>query len=98
MTGGLGADVRLASALRPSSLLFGETTGRVIVSFRRESEPGIRAAAAELQVPLVAIGAVGGARLRISLGERELVDEDVLALRNLWKTAFERAIESAEVL
>ena len=44
------------------------------------------------------IGAVNRARLRISLGGRGVVDEDVAALRDLWKTAFERAIESAEVL
>jgi phosphoribosylformylglycinamidine synthase len=98
MTGGLGADVRLDSALRPSSLLFGETTGRVVVSFQPESEGRIRAAAAELQVPLASIGAVNRARLRISLGGRGVVDEDVLALRDLWKSAFERAIESAKIL
>jgi phosphoribosylformylglycinamidine synthase II len=98
MTGGLGADVRLDPALRFSSLLFGETTGRVVLSFRPQSEGRIRSAAAELEVPLGVIGAVGGARLRISLGGRRVVDEDVAALRDLWKSAFERAIESAEVL
>jgi len=98
MTGGLGAEVRLDSTLRLSSLLFGETTGRVIISFRPESEGPIRTAAGRLRVPLATIGAVGGARLRISLGSRGVVDEGVAALSDLWKSAFERAIESAEVL
>ena len=98
MTGGLGAVVRLESALRLSSLLFGETTGRVVLSFRPENEGRIRSRAAELGVPLAGIGSVGGARLRISVGDRRVVDEDVASLRGLWKSAFERAIESAEVL
>jgi phosphoribosylformylglycinamidine synthase II len=98
MTGGIGADVRLDRALRLSSLLFGETTGRVVLSFRPQREGRMRSAAAELGVPMTPIGVVGGARLRISLGGRRVVDEDVAALRDLWKSAFERAIESAEVL
>jgi phosphoribosylformylglycinamidine synthase len=98
MTGGLGADVRLDSALRVSALLFGETTGRAILSFLPRNEGRIRSVAAELDVPFAVVGAVGGERLRISVGDRKLIDEDVTALRNLWKTAFERAIESGEVL
>jgi phosphoribosylformylglycinamidine synthase len=98
MTGGLGADVRLDSTLRFSALLFGETTGRAVLSFPPENEARIRSVAAELDVPFAVVGAVGGARLRISVGDRQLIDEDVAALRDLWKTAFERAIESGEVL
>jgi phosphoribosylformylglycinamidine synthase subunit PurL len=98
MAGGLGADVRLDPALRLSSLLFGETTGRVVLSFRPPDEGRIRSAAAELGVPLTVIGSVGGARLRISAGGQTAVDEDVARLRDLWTSAFERAIESAEVL
>ena len=44
------------------------------------------------------VGTVGGARLRISVGDRNRIDEDVATLRDLWKSAFERAIESGEVL
>jgi phosphoribosylformylglycinamidine synthase subunit PurL len=98
MTGGLGADVVLATRLRPSALLFGETTGRVVVSFPPESEGRVSAAAAEIGVPLTRIGTVGGTRLEISLAGRSVVDEDVAALRDGWKSAFARAIESAEVL
>ena len=98
MTGGLGADVRLDSPLRVSALLFGETTGRTILSFKPRNEAAIRSAAAELDVPFAVVGTVGGARLRISVGDRTRIDEDVTTLRDLWKTAFERAIESGEVL
>ncbi len=98
MAGGRGADVQLDSAVRPSALLFGETTGRVILSFPPENGARIRAAAAELGVPLAKVGSVAGVRLRISVGDRVMVDEDVAALRGLWSSAFERAIESGEVL
>jgi phosphoribosylformylglycinamidine synthase subunit PurL len=98
MAGGLGADVRLDAALRLSALLFGETTGRVVLSFRPQDEGRIRSVAEELGVPLAVVGSVGGARLRISAGGRTEVDEDVARLRDLWTSAFERAIESAEVL
>ncbi len=84
--------------MRPSALLFGETTGRVVLSFPPRNGAGIRAAAEELGVPLAEIGSVAGVRLRISTGDRAVVDEDVLALRELWSSAFERAIESGEVL
>ena len=98
MAGGRGADVSLDSAVRPSALLFGETTGRVVLSFPPRNGARIRAAAAELGVPLAEVGSVAGARLRISTGDRPIVDEDVLALREIWSSAFERAIESGEVL
>ncbi len=98
MTGGLGADVRLDSPLRVSALLFGETTGRVILSFPGRNEGRIGSAAAELGVPISRVGAVGGARFRVSVGGRPILDEEVTALRDLWKSAFGRAIESAEVL
>ncbi|HSS45531.1 MAG TPA: phosphoribosylformylglycinamidine synthase subunit PurL, partial [Thermoanaerobaculia bacterium] len=52
MTGGLGAEIRLDSDLRPSSLLFGESTGRVIVSFRPEEESALRASAQQSRLPL----------------------------------------------
>jgi len=98
MTGGLGANVALIPNVRPSALLFGETTGRVVVSFPPEDEHRISGAAAELGVPFARIGTVGGTRLTISLDGGAVVDEDVAALRDLWKSAFARAIESAEVL
>jgi phosphoribosylformylglycinamidine synthase len=98
MSGALGAEVRLPAGLRLSSLLFGETTGRVLLSFPSGNESPIRSAAAEMGVPFAPIGSVGGERLRISLDGRKVVDEDVASLRDLWTSAFERAIESGEVL
>jgi phosphoribosylformylglycinamidine synthase len=96
---GLGADVALESPLRPSSLLFGETTGRVLISFRPGDAASVGEAARTLGVPVARIGTVGGERLRIAVSGRALVDEDLRELSDLWRGAFTKAIESAaEVL
>jgi phosphoribosylformylglycinamidine synthase II len=98
MTSGLGAGVLLESELRPSAILFGETTGRVLVSFPPEAESAACAVAESLAVPFRAIGRVGGDRLRIARRARALIDEPVASLRDLWTAAFPLAMEAAEVL
>jgi phosphoribosylformylglycinamidine synthase len=95
MLSGLGAAVELDSAVRPSSLLFGETTGRAVVTFAPGAEETVRACASSAGVPFGPIGSVGGENLRVSVAGRVLVDERVAALRDLWTTAFERLLESA---
>ena len=54
--------------------------------------------AREKGVPFSAVGWVGGDRLRIEARGRQLIDEPLAALTELWRTAFARAIESADVL
>jgi phosphoribosylformylglycinamidine synthase len=99
MGSGLGARVRLEPGVRPSSLLFGETTGRALLTFGPAEEASIRAAAEAAGVPFAAIGRVGGTRLTIDVDGLALVDEPVAELTDIWTTAFARAIESAaEVL
>ncbi|MGH9366663.1 MAG: AIR synthase-related protein, partial [Thermoanaerobaculia bacterium] len=98
MKAALGAAVALDSDIRPSALLFGESTGRALVSFEPKAEAAVCASAEQSGVPLTVIGKVGGGRLQISIRGRALVDEPVAALRDLWSTAFARALESADVL
>jgi phosphoribosylformylglycinamidine synthase len=95
MKSGLGAAIVLDSGVRPSSLLFGESTGRALVSFEPKAEAAVRSSAEQSGVPFAVIGKVGGERLTISAGAKKLVDEPVAALRDLWSTAFARALESA---
>ena len=78
--------------------LFGETTGRAVVSFAPENEAAVRALAREKAVPFAAAGWVGGDRLTISAGSRVVIDEPLAALTALWRSAFARALESADVL
>jgi phosphoribosylformylglycinamidine synthase len=98
MSAGNGAQVELEASLRPASLLFGETTGRAVITFSVEEESAVRQSAEAARVPFRVIGRVGGERLRIEVGGRALVDEPQAALREVWTTAFARAIESGEVL
>ncbi|HEX5134455.1 MAG TPA: phosphoribosylformylglycinamidine synthase subunit PurL [Thermoanaerobaculia bacterium] len=99
MESGLGVDVRLDAPVRPSSLLFGESTGRAILTFDPEEERAVRSAAAAEGVRLQLIGRVGGERFLVRMGEGALLDESVAELRDLWTTAFARRIEeAAEVL
>jgi phosphoribosylformylglycinamidine synthase subunit PurL len=98
MKSGLGAAIALDSDVRPGALLFGESTGRALVSFEPKAEAAVRAAAEQSGVPIAVIGRVAGDRLRIALRGRTLVDEPVAALHDLWSTAFARALESADVL
>ena len=98
MPSGLGAEVSLESPLRASSLLFGETTGRAIITLPPAQAGAVEEAARTLGVPIRVIGTVGGESLRIAVNGRTLVDEPLPALRELWTTAFARALASAEVL
>jgi phosphoribosylformylglycinamidine synthase len=98
MQGGLGASIALDDAVRKSAQLFGESTGRAIVSFAPENEAAVRALASEKGVPFSAAGWVGGDRLRIEARGNQLIDESLGELTTLWRTAFARALESADVL
>src|SRR5262249_61714485 len=98
MQGGVGAEVALDSEIRGSSLLFGESTGRALVSFAPSDEAAVRAAAEKAGVPFAVVGTVGGGRLKMWAGSRALVDEDLAALDSLWRGAVVHVIESAQVL
>ena len=97
MTSGLGARIVLESKLRPSALLFGETTARALVTFDSAREQAVKEAAGRSGVSLAVLGLVEGDRLQITAGGRVRIDERVQPLRDLWTTAFSRAIESADV-
>jgi hypothetical protein len=49
-------------------------------------------------VPFAVLGSIGGDRVRVSVRGTTLVDEDLAALTELWRSAFRRAIEAADVL
>jgi phosphoribosylformylglycinamidine synthase len=94
----LGAEITIDSALRLSALLFGESTGRAVVTYAPESQAAVEGAAKKAGVPLARLGRVGGKRLKIAVGRRVVLDEDVATLAELWKRAFAHAMESADVL
>ena len=65
---------------------------------RPAEEDAIRNAARKASVPFAAIGRTGGGRLVVRQEARVLFDEDVSELTDLWRRAFRRAIESADLI
>ena len=96
--GEVGAAISLEPGVRPSALLFGESAGRVIVTYTPEALAAVAGAAKKAGVPLARIGRVGGDRLQISIGDRPCINEAVAALAEVWKTSFAASIEAADVL
>ena len=105
----IGAEVELAGSLRPEVLLFGESTGRVVVS--TSSPDVLLAAAQESGVPAAAIGETGGERLCIrrrtgpsgdsaptsepQRGRGPIwIDLPVADLRVVWERAIPRRLET----
>jgi phosphoribosylformylglycinamidine synthase len=92
----LGAQVLLSPPRRLDALLFGESTGRVLVA---TAEPEtLRARAAEVGVPAQRIGDTGGGRLRIGPpgGGAAWVDAGLERLATLFERALPRRLEEGE--
>ncbi|MGH9440748.1 MAG: phosphoribosylformylglycinamidine synthase subunit PurL [Thermoanaerobaculia bacterium] len=89
-----GARLALASGgIRPSSILFGESTGRVLLSFSRENTSPVEALARAHDVPLTLAGSVGGGSIRIDLDGTTVLDAPLDTLKARWATAFRQAVE-----
>jgi phosphoribosylformylglycinamidine synthase len=91
----LGARVALAPGLRLDALLFGESTGRVVVATADAQAVLARAAAAG--VAARCIGETGGERLVVASAAGETwIDAEVERLAGLWERALPRRLEAAE--
>jgi len=90
----MGAVVTLSDSIRPDALLFGESTGRVIVTSARAEELLAQARAAG--VPAARMGTTGGARLRIGPPEGSAwIDAALVELHSIWSRALPRRLEAA---
>jgi phosphoribosylformylglycinamidine synthase len=90
----LGAEVSLADAIRPDALLFGESTGRVIVT--SSDADALLADARAAGVPAARIGTTGGARLRIGPAQGAAwIDAALDELHTIWSRALPRRLEAA---
>jgi phosphoribosylformylglycinamidine (FGAM) synthase-like enzyme len=78
MRAGQGASVANASAIAAHGYWFGEDQARYVISFAKDQQAAIEAAAAQANIPFAVIGAVGGKALEVD-GE----SVDVAALCNL---------------
>jgi phosphoribosylformylglycinamidine synthase len=91
----IGADVALPDGLRPEALLFGESTGRVIVATAQPA--ALLALASECGVPARGVGETGGRRLRVAPagGGAAWIETDALRLREIWSAAIPRRLAAA---
>ena len=87
----VGARIALEDAMRPDALLFGESTGRVLVA-ARDPAPLLERAG-RLGVPARRIGTTGGDRLVIGAPEGPpWIDESLSDLATLWDRALPRRL------
>jgi phosphoribosylformylglycinamidine synthase len=92
--GDLGARLSFESrGIRASSVLFGESTGRALVSFSRENASSVEKLAKGKGVPFMLLGAVSGGSIRIDLDGKPLLDAPLDTLKARWATAFRKAVE-----
>jgi phosphoribosylformylglycinamidine synthase len=91
---GLGARIALVSeGVRTSALLFGESTGRALVSFPRGRAELLRDRARAAGVPFAVVGSVSGGSIRVEVDGRTVVDAPLDPLKALWSTSFRSAVE-----
>jgi phosphoribosylformylglycinamidine synthase len=91
----IGVEIELSDGIRPDALLFGESTGRVIVA--TEDPGGLEGLAADCGVPVRRIGRTGGRRLVIGPPQGESwIDAELDRLHELWSNALPRRLEPPE--
>ena len=83
----MGCRVDLKDALRPDSLLFGESQSRIVVSVQVSKVRRLLALAAKKKVPAVVIGSTGGNNLQLSHRGKKLVSAPVGRFFKAWKSA-----------
>ena len=87
----VGARVELLDSLRPDALVFGESTGRVVVATADAKQ--LLALAAQHGIKACRVGTTGGERLAIGpAGARPWIDEPVDALHAIWAGAIPRRL------
>jgi len=93
----VGCEVTLHQSLRLDVLLFGESTGRVVVA-SREPE-ALLVLAQERGVPAVRIGTTGGSSLRIAPSRgTPWIDAPLARLASIWERALPRRLETDEAV
>jgi phosphoribosylformylglycinamidine synthase len=90
----LGARVELeADGLRPDALLFGESTGRVVISTR--SADALLERASTARIAAACIGRTGGETLTIaSAGASAWIEAPVERLHGIWQQAIPRRMQT----
>ncbi len=91
----LGAELELGTAVPPVAALFGESSPRVLVSFRPGQEQGVMAAARRHGVPVSRLGRVVPGTLRISSGGVRLIEASTAELAAIHSKRFGEMMEGS---
>ncbi|MEP6818037.1 MAG: phosphoribosylformylglycinamidine synthase subunit PurL [bacterium] len=92
---GIGAEIVVPEAsLPPTSVLFGESPSRIILSFTASSLTLVEDLAVRANCPIAILGQVGGSRLRIKLGEEEVISSDIDELETVWRESLAKKLEA----
>ena len=83
---------RADAAFADLAAVFGESASRVVVSVAGEQVGQLIGRAEAAGVPAVAVGRVGGDRIRLSVDGRPVIDEDQAVAEEIWSTALEDAV------
>ena len=93
----IGTQIRLESGsagILPASLLFSESASRIIISFNESARSEIEAIAKDTGSPIVILGTVGGDRLRIKIGEEEVVNSRVAEMEAVWRACLKLKLQA----
>jgi phosphoribosylformylglycinamidine synthase subunit PurL len=96
----IGAEISLESGsagsagILPASLLFSESPSRIIISFDESARSEIEAIAKDAGSPITILGTVGGDRLRIKIGEQEVVNSRVAEMEAVWRSSLKLKLQA----
>ncbi|HKO35028.1 MAG TPA: AIR synthase related protein, partial [Pyrinomonadaceae bacterium] len=96
----IGAQISLASeetslqSQDSSLLLFSESPSRIVISFAESARSEIEAIAKDTGSPITILGAVGGDRLRIKIGEQEVVNSRVAEMEAVWRSSLKLKLQA----
>ncbi len=91
--GGIGADIKLPSEVRPEFALFNEAPSRILIS--TDQPDAVKRIALDHNVGCVEIGVTMKGRLRIDHHSATWVDSPVDRLREVWENALEELLTPA---
>jgi len=98
---GIGAELDASEvatdSLSAASVLFSESPSRIILSFPRSSVALIEDLASRANCPITILGQVVGDRLRIKIGDEEVISAAVSELESVWRGSLAKKLE-AEVM
>ena len=78
----------------PDLLLFSESPSRIIITFNETARTLMEAMAAETHCPITILGTVGGDRLRIKVGEQEVVNSRVAEMEAVWRSSLKLKLQA----